>query len=297
MKRTASAILILFPIMISAADEPKDKGLESFVGKDLRFLDEKDSGAFQKRYSSLTAEKIEFGLGDDLKPWWVKSFGAGKCSWILLQGYPGIQVPDVSYMVIHAFDKDWKRLAKQEIPTEYRFRLEEVTTSKNDSLKQDLLVAKVICNGPFLEAEGEKPRPLFEQGDFQRQYYALLDDHFVLVRMEDDKGHLVGNSYCWSKPVKGPEVPKKSRDEWIRSLKSSNRVEQLATLVWLTGRHLPSSDKREKNINQESVEDSKSFEEVRDAAETKKAIAELANSKNVWVKEYANLPRIATEPK
>ena len=297
MKRIAWALLLLVPILNSAADEPKDKGLASYVGKDLRFLDEKEAAAFQKRYASLTGEKFEFELGDGLNPWWVKSFGAGKCSWILLQGYPGIQVPDVSYMVIHAFDKDWKRLAKQEIPTGYRFRLEEVTVSKNDSLNQDLLVAKVICNGPFLEVEGEKPRPLFEQGDFQRQYYALLDDHFVLVRMEDDKGRLVGNSYCWSKPVKGPEVPKKSRDEWIRTLSSSNPVEQLATLVWLTGRHLPSGDKREKNINQESVEDSKRFEEVRDAAETKKAIAELANSKNAWVKEYANLPRLAGESK
>ena len=95
--------------------------------------------------------------------------------------------------------------------------------------------------------------------------------------------------YRWRTPPKGPPVPKRTRDEWIRSLSSENPVEQLATLVWLSGTHLSSTDARRENVNQESVEDSKLFEAVRDAAETKKALRELTKASNSWVQEYAKL--------
>jgi len=66
-------------------------------------------------------------------------------------------------------------------------------------------------------------------------------------------------------------------------------AEQLAALVWLSGYHLSSKEPRYKNVNQESVSDSRRFEAVRDSLQTRKAVARLTHSKNRWVREYALL--------
>jgi hypothetical protein len=59
--------------------------------------------------------------------------------------------------------------------------------------------------------------------------------------------------------------------------------------VWLSGEHLPSVDARHENVNQESIEDSKLFESVRDSPEVAKALNVLLESGNAWVQEYAKL--------
>ena len=66
-------------------------------------------------------------------------------------------------------------------------------------------------------------------------------------------------------------------------------VRQLAALVWLTGTHLSSTQPRQNNASQESVQASLTFEAVRDAPETSEALSELRNSKNRWVRECAQL--------
>jgi hypothetical protein len=289
MKQFALVMLGLVFVLPGVAQETKPKGLELYDGKDLLKLDEHARAGFQKVVQALTGDKLEKQLErSSYEPWWVKPFAGGKAAWVLLEAYPGYDVPDMSGVQIHLFDNKWQRLRKQSFPTGYRFFLNEVTLVKENPLKRDLLAAKVTSSGPFI-VRGEDKHPVFEQGDYQLQYYALLGDHFVMVRLEDNKKKLAQNHYRWSSPPKGPAVPKRTRDEWIRSLRSEDPVEQLATLVWLSGAHLPSTEKRQEKVNQESVEDSKLFEAVRDATETKKALRELANSKNSWVQEYSKL--------
>jgi hypothetical protein len=124
----------------------------------------------------------------------------------------------------------------------------------------------------------------------------MLNDGLVMVRLEDDEGRLVRNHFAWRAPSKGPPVPRRTQEEWIRSLRSADPVEQLATLVWLSGVHLPSSEPRAENVSQESVEDAKLFEEVRDAPATRDALRELTDSKNPWVREYTTLISSADQP-
>jgi hypothetical protein len=279
--------LLLFPP--GAAREPKPKGLEPYVGKALRKFDERATAEFQKEVEALTGDKPQKKEWWSYKPWWVKPFATGNAAWLFLEAYPGYDVPDVSSVQVHVFDKNWKRLAKQSFPTGYRFSLEEVALARDNPLKQILLVAKVESTGPFIVRRGEKKRPAFEQGDYQFQYYALLGDRFVMVRLEDDKKKLARNHYRWQTPLKGPAVPKRTREEWVRSLNSKNPVEQLAIMVWLSGEHLSSKETRRQDANQESVEDSRLLEAVRDAVGTKKALRELTSSRNSWVQEYARL--------
>lgn len=280
---TMMAILFVLP---TPAQEPKPNGLDPYVGKDLRKLDERANEKFQKQLESLTGDKPEKKQWNSYQPWWVKPFVQGKAGWLLLEAYPGYDIPDVSAVQIHVFDKNWKRLAGQSFPTGYRFFLKEVALLNDNPLQQPLLVAQVTSSGPFI-VQGKEKHPAFEQGDSQFQYYALSGDHFVMVRLEDNKKNLAQNHYRWEIPPKGPPLPTRTRDQWIASLSSAGPVEQLATLVWLSGTHLRSTDARPPNNNQEGIEDSKLFESVRDAATTKKALRQLTDSKNSWVQEYA----------
>ncbi len=91
--------------------------------------------------------------------------------------------------------------------------------------------------------------------------------------------------------MKGPPVPKRSKEEWLHRLRSGNPVEQLHVLVWLTGDHLDSGSPRREDFNEESIEDRRCFEAVRDATETKAAISGFIRSEVPWVREYAELAR------
>lgn len=272
------------------AERAEREGLEAYVGKDLRTLDEAAGVEFRKRVERLTGDKTENREDGSFEAWWVRSFVAGEARWIFLEAYPGYNVPDVSGLRVQLFDGHWNRLVKQTFPTGYRFFLHDVSIVRDNPLGIALIVAKATSVGPFV-VQGDEKHPLFEQGDFQLQHYGLLENQFVLVRLEDDNGRLVQNKYRWSSPTKGPELPRQSADRRTRCLRSENPVEVLATLVWLSGTHLSSTEARYENVNQESVEDSTLFERVRDSPETKNALEALAESKNIWIKEYSKLAR------
>ena len=288
MQRIAITMLMLACALPGLAQESPLKGLEPHIGKDLQKLDADALAEFRKQVDAITRDKSKTNEWGSYKPWWVMPFVRTNAAWVLLEAYPGYDVPDISHVRIHVFDRNWMRIAKHSFPTGYRCFLKEVVLVKDNPLKQDLLVAKVTSTGPFI-LQGDEQRPAFEQGDYQCQYYALLGDQFVMVRLEDNNNTIARNHYRWQAPPKGPPVPKHTADEWIRSLSSANSVEQLTTLVWLSGTHLDSTEKRKKDHNQESVEDSELFEAVFDAAETKNALQELVKSKNTWVQEYATL--------
>jgi hypothetical protein len=290
MKRIVSMVLLLQLAAHSAAQGTDVVGLSEYAGKDLRKLGRPAWLAICKEAETLTGDPT----GRDIKqwrapvPWRVDRFAVGDAEWVLLEVYPGFDIPDVSSLRIHVFNKEWKRLRKQEFPTGYRMRITEVALAKASPLNQPLVVVTVASTGPFVVENDKLTRPAFEQGNFQKQYYALSGEKFVMVRQEDDEGRIVPNNYRWREPPKGPNVPDRTRDEWIRSLSSKDPIDQLATLVWLSGSHLPSGAPRAENVNQESVNRSEVYQAVRDTPETRKVLRELADSKNAWVQAYAN---------
>lgn len=277
-------IALGFPNHTASAD-----GLEEYAEKDLRKIGANGIKSFVTAFEELTGDQLDDQADlQSVKPWWVKPFRNGNAAWMLLEAYPGLEIPDVSGVRVHVFDKTWKRLFKQSFPTGYRLFLREADLQVDGSGGEPLLVVKVVSSGPFIVKPGPK-RPLFEQGSFQRQFFGLVGSELALVRIEDDGGRLVRNGYVWSVPPKGPSVPIRTKDEWIRRLGASNRSEQLAALVWLTGTHLPSGKERRPNVSQESVESSLVFESVRDAAETNAILEGLKSSNDPWIREYANL--------
>lgn len=282
------ALFLVTALSASIAQEPS-RDLSRFVGRDLRKLGTNDLALLSQLFKQSTSEDLGAKWGSrSLEPWSLSAYEATGAVWVLVEAYPGYDIPDVSGLKLHFFDKSWSRTCKHSFPTGYRFFLESVTVAKRPELDRPLIVAKVVSSGPFITSPGPK-RPAFEQGDFQLQYYALLETNLFIVRLEDNKGVLARNHYRWRTPLKGPAPPHRRKEAWLESLASSSSVERLAALVWLTGSHLPSIEERKSDHNQESIEDSRAFEAVRDDPRTKSILSALKTDKNKWIREYARL--------
>jgi len=277
----------IFPKGLSISLE--SGGFSPWLGRDLRKLDDVEKEAFGEAFARLTGKEVDFEVHGP-RPWSVSAFRSGRTAWILLAGYEGWAVPDISGMTIHRFSDTWRYLGSSTFRTGYRMFLREAEPVTIPSLGVDAVRARTECAGPFGILPDGTRLPLFEQGMYQWQMYVLLDDRAALIRLEDDRHRMARNSYSTEIPMKGPVPPRRTAQEWARSLDSENPCEVLETLVWLTGFHLPSSKPRQENVNQESVEDSRLFEAVRDSPEIPAKLARLAASGNPWIREAARLP-------
>ena len=107
--------------------------------------------------------------------------------------------------------------------------------------------------------------------------------------MEKEGGDVERGFFNASHPWTGPKPPDRMPAEWIATLDSADPMVVLETLTWLGGHHMGSTERREPNVNQESVEDSLRFEMVRDDPRTRLKLAELSRSGNPWVSAAAAL--------
>jgi hypothetical protein len=82
------------------------------------------------------------------------------------------------------------------------------------------------------------------------------------------------------------------------TLRSKNPVEQVAALVWLSGRHLPSTERRVEGVSQEPLHQAQAYEAVRDSKVLREILIELKGSPIQLVKDYALFTdRILTQDK
>jgi hypothetical protein len=243
----------------------------------------------KQRFKQLTGKDL---LKDNDRhpaaPRWVAEYPTGKTRWILVQAYEGWNVPDVSFVKLQRFDAEWKYLGEIDFPTGYRLQLTDIKLLKAPKLPVDVIEVKVRSSGPFRLREGEK-EVREEDVAKLRELYCVFDDRIALVRLEDKDGDLLRNPYRAAIPFIGPAVPKRTVEQWQQLLHSKQAGEVLEALVWLSGSHLPSNQPRERGVSRESVEDAKRFEEVRDAAGTKKRLEELRKSDNPWIRQAAEL--------
>jgi hypothetical protein len=294
-RRVQAAVLVKIIILLltvafgfCVAQEPAH-GLSRYVGRDLRKLGTNEMASLREAFKARTGDELGEKWGwSPFECWSLYPCNTPESAWVLVEAYPGYGVPDISGMKLHFFDKSWTRTCKQSFPTGYRFFLDSVTVQKRPELDRPLIVAKVTSAVPFITSPGPK-LPAFEKGNFQLQYYALFETNLFIVRLEDNKAVLQRNHYRWRTPSKGPPVPQRTKEAWLKSLDSSSAIEQLAALVWLTGSHLSSAEERKSDHNQESVEDAKTFEAVRNDPRTKSILGSLKRHQNKWIQEYTTL--------
>src|SRR5437660_6974638 len=194
---------VLVTAVVCGLGQQATQDLARYAGKDLRKLTTNEVAALRAEFRDKT--KIELGEKwgwCPLAPWLVAHYDTGAASWVLVEVYPGYAIPDMSGMKVHFFDRSWRRVCSHSFPTGYRFFLDEVTVQNREQMDRPLIVAKATCVGPFISSPGPK-RPAFEQGDFQLQYYALIETNLFMVRLEDNNGVVARNHHRWGAPPKG----------------------------------------------------------------------------------------------
>ena len=248
------------------------------VGRDLRRLPEDVRDQVIGALRTLAGKDEYWRDPGDGAPHRVYRVNSGAVRWVLVVSYEGFEVPGVSWLAAHLFDADWRQISVANFPTGYRISLFDVWQERVLALPDPVLAVRLGSIGSF--------------GDFtyrQRQYYAVRDDRLALVRIENEGGAATRGSFAAAHPWTGPEPLRRTTAQWIESLSSPNTADVLETLTWLGGRHLPADKPRQANVNEESVEDSKAWESVRDDPRTRSALDALAKSPDRWIREAAAL--------
>ena len=251
MFRYTSRELVLLTLVVvidglgatTSAAEPS--GLSAFANKQLTRLPEGDREKLANSFKELTGDELgKFDDPDSIQPFLISKFSAGDAAWIFVEADQGWDVPGLSAMRVHVFDSHWKRLFKQSFPTGYRMFLADVTVERNPDLGCDVLVGKLVYS--------VRRKELLAAGRYVRAHFARQGGALELVRHEEADGTLSQQWYGVNPAfIIGPTPPQRTPEAWIGSLRSKEPVEQVAALVWVSGRHLPSTERRVEGISQD----------------------------------------------
>ncbi len=265
-------LLYMVVVIVSFAAEASQKGLSTYKGKDLRTLDEKDHASFMRAFRTLTGDKRQEKKGwRGTEPWWVAEYQYGPIKWILLEGYPGYDIPDLSYAKVHRFGETWNYLGETTFPTGYRMRLDRVDLAKEPTVDAPVLRAYTLCQGPFTVQSNGNRSPMAEARQKQCQVYVVMSNRVAMVRLEDGVGRQLPNDQGWNPPQKGLAPVERAVPDWVSTLQSSNVVEVLESLMWLSNSRLPQ------------------MLSMRRKPAVASTIRNLCSSRNAWVRDYATL--------
>jgi hypothetical protein len=174
------------------------------------------------------------------------------------------------------FDGEGNHLKAQEFSTGWRIDIAGARFITNNVIGQDLIE---ISTHRMIRGE-----------DVAREFYGLINDGLVLVRLEDGKGGILRNSYQARHWTIGPTPPRREPGEWEVSLRSDNAVEVLRALVWIGGEHCYPCDEDSTSRDGEPLKiRSKYVNQVRAMPGVQCRLKELLRSKNKWIREAAKL--------
>ena len=125
----------------------------------------------------------------------------------------------------------------------------------------------------------------FQETTWTREIFVLRNDVPVLVRVEDDAGHLEQVEYERVPNTIGGPLPERTPEEWERTLSSPDLVEVLRTLVWLGGHHGDPDDPPSKYG--EPAAAARLYRETKTRPGVQSTLAELAKHPHPWVAEAA----------
>jgi hypothetical protein len=213
-----------------------------------------------------------------------------------------ITLPGQQTHKFYFFDKDGNLIGKEFFSTGWRMIVGNVELIKNNDFEFPIVKISSVGGGSF----AYNVRAV--------QYYALLEDSIVLIRLESKSNSIFNldnrNSYGCEYPSLGPKIPQRTPNEWLKFLNSENKVEILRTLLWLAGKHEVIEELNEEHKRQveerkedpalkdfkttlekcpEIVLDIKTYETVKNNHIVQKRLQELAKSPVQWIKEAAEL--------
>lgn len=246
--------------------------LLSLENQDLGELDEESKRELKKAIVALVGPRDDWPLIPRLVS--RISNAEGQTSYALIEESPLLTIPGDSGIRVHLFSLEGKLLGSSAFQSGWRITLTGMKVKYLPELGREVLEVS--------------SRPAIGGRDVARQYYALIGEEMLLVRLEDSDGRLIRNYYDTPHATIGPTLTGRPADEWERALESNDVAEVLATLTWLGGTHLNPRNPLLVYAHEEMSE-ARLADEVRALEGVKAALGKLAQSENEWVRSAARL--------
>lgn len=272
-------------------------GLLKFEGRDMHSLEDGEADAVAGFTNLLLDRKDPENFALVRRPRLLARVktGAGERV-VLLDSQFFCISPGQTWHYLYFFDESGKLLGSSYFSAGWRICPSGASLTTRAGLDAPLLKMEGGGLGGFALASGVV------------EYYALLGDRAVLVRLEDGEGSVLRNGYGCEYPSVGPPEPERTADEWARALSSRDKVELLQALMWVGGRH-QSDEWLSEELNGEkhgarpansvgrgtvepdpcarSYEDVRTFVNVRARDDVRLRLKDLAGSDDVWVRQAA----------
>ncbi|MBV9929262.1 MAG: hypothetical protein JOZ96_29890 [Acidobacteria bacterium] len=278
------------PLPASVEDAPRSRPcaeapawcvLLSFEDRDLDALDRESYVRLRQAIDALTEKPNPVGNSYDTKLITQLSNARGQYRYVLVEELPLLSIPGESRLRVHVFDGQGRVLSASDFTCGYRIDVTGVKRSRMPEFEVGVQESDV----DVLEVGS---RRVYGGPDVARQFYALLGDAVVLVRLEDGSGTPVANTFSVPGHTIGPGLPARTASEWERTLASSDPAEALSALMWVGGEHM---DVKRPLLwpGAEELKEARLADEVRSRPVTRELIRLRANCDNRWIRDAAQL--------
>jgi hypothetical protein len=195
--------------------------LLSFENQDLKILQEQKKKFLQNAIDEFVGKTTDFAFPRLLSQ---ISNAKNEKFYLLIEELPLLTIPGNCGLRIYLFDLNGKQLKKLSFDSGWRISLTDINIRYSNKIGRELI-----------EVGSE---PVINGRDVAKQYYALIDRDILLIRLEDSRGQLVSNLYGAPNYTIGTNRTGLAAEERKSWLKSNDTAEILASLTWLSGKHL-----------------------------------------------------------
>jgi hypothetical protein len=276
---TVRTLLVLALLTALVAGWPEDWRLiqwhrfQAYVGKDLRKLDDAEQKRFRSILGSIIPETKDWPGCALSEPWfvWRVTNEKGSERFILLRVTGLWEIPGASSASIFVLNSAGKVVNQCEFSTGWRIDVVDAELTDH----QGIPCVKVSTAPAIIGA------------DIATQYYAMIDDTFALVRLEDSHGKPLVVNYHNPNHTVGAKPPQRTAQEWEAALRCNHPAEVLRTLIWLGGDHSDPPIRNPGNCWIEKYGDAALVYEARSRPGVRQGLADLTRSPDPWIKAAA----------
>jgi len=205
----------------------------------------------------------------------------GQPRYALIEESPLLSIPGNSGVSIHVFTQDGALIRSSDFETGWRIAVTGIRVVYLPQISR--------------KAVEVRSEPVINGRDVARQFYALVNDDVLLIRLEDKAGHLIRNAYGAPNHTFGFTITGRLANDWENALHSADPAEVLATLTWLSGTHLdpveplPVAPTGWPDVSHEDISEARLAGDVRTREGVQRQLKALLLSQNLWLRQAAKL--------
>ena len=204
----------------------------------------------------------------------------GQTRYALIEEHPLRTIPGNSGLSVHVFARDGSLMRSSVFQTGWRILITDIRVAYREQIGRKAIEVRSA--------------PATNGRDVAKQFYALINDKVLLIRLEDKARNLIPNVYGAPNHTFGLTITGRSADEWKDALRSGDLAEVLATLTWLSGEHLDPNEPIPElsgmpTVAHEDISEARLAREVRSGRELRRQLEALRLSQNLWVRQAAKL--------